>query len=93
MSRRRVRTVAVEREKLLGEQRGEMVGADRNVEARLRARNYDPDREVTRLGVIAPAGSASRVRILDLAGVEKADEASGECVVEALGVGTIDRLR
>jgi len=92
LSRRRVSTVAVEREKLLGEQRGETVGADRDVEARLGAGDHDPDREVARLGVVAPVGSASRVRILDVAGVEEADEAGGERVVEALGAGTHDRL-
>lgn len=93
-SRRRVSmsTVAVEREKLLGEQRGETVGADRDVEARLGAGDHDPDREVARLGVVSPVGSARRVRILDVAGVEEADEAGGERAVEVLGAGARDRL-
>lgn len=86
LSRRRVSTVAVEREKLLSEQRGETVGADRDVEARLGAGDHDPDREVTRLGVVAPVG------ILDVAGVEEADEAGGESIVEALGAGAHGRL-
>jgi len=43
---REVTAIAVEREELFGEQRGEVVGADRDVEARLGAGDHDPDREI-----------------------------------------------
>ena len=43
---REATATAVEREELFGEQRGEVVGADRDVEARLGAGDHDPDREI-----------------------------------------------
>jgi hypothetical protein len=42
-------TAAVEREELLGKQRGEAVGANSDVEACLSAGDHDTDREVPRL--------------------------------------------
>ena len=72
---------AAKREELLGEERGEAVGADGDVEAGLGAGDNDPDGIVSQLWVIVPAAA---FRLL-LAGVEEADEAGGESGVDLSG--------
>jgi hypothetical protein len=74
---------AAKREELLGEERGEAVGADGDVEAGLGAGDNDPDRIVSRLRVIVPAVAFCTL----LAAVEEADEASGESGVDLSGPG------
>lgn len=74
---------AAKREQLLGEERGEAVGADGDVESGLGAGYNDPDGVLPRLRLVI---LATAVGVL-LTGVEETDEAGGEGAVELSGPG------